>query len=276
MQEIFGNQRMYELRPLPDATWEDWSKFKRPEENYGLADFNLNDLYFEFDPIQIHKEVMYWVTSKYPSCDLNWHSNKLVGCSTSNFPMYYETFLKLSWLTKVYLKESFKYPMGLIWFPHSKGIDEGNWWIHPGGGRQKVVAMFGDRDQTMEFLTFNTYGKPVKFKRVFEREEEFKDYFNAPYGIAYVADKGTLIPHCLFNSVQNNTSLRDPLEAYLDLIHKYKIDINGKPITSFGDKKLNVVSAEDPESELRALVLLPFYELYNESDYRKYNIQIIT
>lgn len=267
---------MYELRPLPDATWEDWSKFKRPEEQYGLADFNLNDLYFEFNPIQLHKEVMYWVTSKYPSCDLKWHTSKLVGCSTSNFPMYYETFLKLSWLTKIYLKESFKYPMGLFWFPHSKGIDEGNWFIHPGGGRQKVVAMFGDRDQTMEFLTFNTYGKPVKFKRVFEREEEFKDHFNAPYGIAYVADKGTLIPHCLFNSVQNNTSLRDPLEAYLDLIYKYKIDINGKPITSFGDRKLSVVSAEDPESELRALVLLPFYEIYNESDYRRYNIQIIT
>lgn len=267
---------MYELRPLPDATWEDWSKFKRPEEHYGLADFNLNDLYFQFDPIQLHKEVMHWVTSKYASNTTDWHYRKLSGCDTSEFPIYYENFLKLSWLAKVYLKEGFKYPMGLLWFPHSKGIDEGHWHIHPGGGRQKVVAMFGERDQTMEFLTFNTYGKPVNFKRVFDNEEDFKNYFNTPYGIAYVADKGTLMPHCLFNSTQNNTSLRQPLDSYLELIKKYKININGQDIASFGDQRMNIITESDPESELRALVLLPFYEIYNESDYKKYNIQIIT
>jgi hypothetical protein len=265
------------LRTLPDFTWEDWLKFKDPSENWGLADFAVRDVSFDCDVEGLITSFEYWFTN-YACKPKSFFSTKLIGCDTQYFPEHFEIPLKLIWLTRAYFTVGYKYPLGLFWFPLEEENDR--WVIHPGGGRQKVLKMFCSEDDRVEFLTFNTGGKRISFKELFVKKDKFdkwtKDILQADYMINWVAEKGTVIPHCLFESGQNNEHCKEPCERLIEILHKYNISVNGETVSSLGNTPMNITTDGSDESKLRAYMLLPFFELYNESILSKHQIQFIT
>ena len=264
------------LRTLPDFTWEDWLKFKDPSEKWGLSDFAVKDVSFDCNVAELITSFEHWFIN-YACKSNSFYSNKLIGCDTHNFPEHFEIPLKLAWLTRVYFTVGYKYTMGLFWFP----LEENDRWvIHPGGGRQKVLKMFCSGDDRVEFLTFNTGGKRISFKELFVKKHKFdkwtKDILQADYMINWVAEKGTVIPHCLFESGQNNEHCKEPCERLIEILHKYNISVNGETVSSLGNTPMNITTDGSDESKLRAYMLLPFFELYNESILSKHQIQFIT
>lgn len=264
------------LRTLPNFTWEDWLKFKDPSEKWGLSEFAVKDVSFDCNVAELITSFEHWFIN-YACKSKSFYSNKLIGCDTHNFPEHFEIPLKLAWLTRVYFTVGYKYPMGLFWFPRESNE---RWIIHPGGGRQKVLKMFSSEDDKVEFLTFNTDGKRISFKEIFTDNDKFdkwtKDILQADYMINWVAEKGTVIPHCLFESHQNNEHCKEPCERLLEILHKYHISVNGETVSPLGNAPMNITTDGSIESKLRAYMLLPFFELYDESILAKYQIQFIT
>lgn len=275
MQEISGKARMSlnSLRTLPNFTWEDWLKFKDPSEKWGLADFAVKEVSFDCNVEQLITSFQYWFAN-YANQN---HSDKLVGCDTKDLPEHFEIPLKLAWLTRVYFTVGYKYPMGLFWFPRESTE---RWIIHPGGGRQKVLKMFCSENDRIEFLTFNTGGKRVSFKELFMNKDKFdtwaRDTLQADYMLNWVAEKGTIIPHCLFESSKNNEHCQESCERLLKILNKYFISVNGETVSSLGSTPLNITTDGSIESKLRAYMLLPFFEIYDESILTKYEIKYIT
>jgi len=264
------------LRTLPNFTWEDWLKFKDPSEKWGLADFAVKEVSFDCDVEKLITSFEYWFAN-YACKPKSFYSDKFVGCDTKDFPEHFEIPLKLAWLTRVYFTVGYKYPMGLFWFPREANE---RWIIHPGGGRQKVLKMFCSEDDRIEFLTFNTGGKRISFKEIFTKKDRFdtwaRDILQADYMLNWVAEKGTIIPHCLFNSSQNNEHCRESCERLVEILNKYNISVNGEIVSSLGSTPLNIITDGSIESKLRAYMLLPFFEIYDESILTKYEIEYIT
>jgi len=101
----------------------------------------------------------------------------------------FETFVKICWLTDVYLSEGFENPLGVHYNPRI-GVNV----IHPGGARQKVYSLF--HTGSIDCLYFNTGGVQFEWMESLNKVsfEDFKHHF-----VALTADHGSIIPHVHFD-----------------------------------------------------------------------------
>ena len=174
-------------------------KLKRPEEQFGLAKFSLN----EIDHSSSAGELENKVSKVIPNYINNAHK-RITTLRKESYAMS-EILPKAVWLADDLLHNGgWRTPMGLHWRPeyrNESSIEEGSWMIHPGGTRQWVAHAFIDHDEPITFSTFNTLGKECNFDKVFTSYEELDNYYRDIYKsklyFSLVCEYGTLIPHAL-------------------------------------------------------------------------------
>lgn len=275
------NPYNYDLRPLPNISWSQFFDSKRDNENFGFARHRVCDFSIQCDKNGQDwlENIQYWFDT-FTHKSAEWHKELLDQKTSINFPPLYEFYLKVSWLSKIFITEGFKYPLGAFWHPRYNNVDDvrkdkntaqGDLIIHPGGGRQVVVKIFSNYNDRLDCLAFGTAGKRLNFVQTFNTSEEFKKFTIKKYGTlpspVFVASKGTLIPHPLFGtpgkSTLNNNLFDKSYVQLMEVLKRYNIQSNfdSVKIPCSGSDKL-VITVDDPTDNfnvLKALLLLPFY-----------------
>lgn len=182
-----------------------------------------------------------------------------------------ENYAKVVWLTKEYIdcNFEFKFPLGVHWNPNKE-----MWNIHPGGCRNIVAYYFAK-----EFITcmaYNNSGKTPKFKKTFNSIEDIKKYTKASHVMIAVTKKyDEYIPHVHMNSntiadnvVKTHSRIRKffkttEIETNIDLKY-WKYD--KKKICRKPNKKVKLIvrNPADKFQVIRALLLLPMHETFND------------
>jgi len=273
------NPHNYDLRQLPNFNWFQFFDNKRDNETLGFAKIPVSEFSIQCirDGAEWLEIIQYWFDN-FASKSVEWHKEILSPIYQKNFPDNYEFYLKISWLSKIFITEGFKYPLGAFWYPkdnnvenvyRNKECERGNLIIHPGGGRQIAVKIFADTNQELDCVVFGTGGKQFNFLQTFNTPKEFDNFTLENYGVitipVFVADKGTVIPHPLFAShTVNNNLFNVSYKSLSATLKKYNITHNFQNINipSTGAVPLNIKidDISDNFNILKALLLLPFHD----------------
>jgi hypothetical protein len=272
----------FDLRVLPGLTWEDFFTMKRTNEKYGYAKIPIRDLSIDYDATPLLDYVIqYWLDTFPEQSHL---THKEMCLQRPSPPRQYEQYLKLSWLTKVYLTEGYTFPLGVFWHPVRNNVDDvylddrnqqGHFLIHPGGGRQIILELFEDPDTQIDCIAFGTAGKQIDFKKVFTSAADFRSWCEAEYNFiprdeAFVAAKGTLIPHPIFkDETIGQGILETTIFPLLDTLENFSVsietDLISIPSKGTAPMQIKLRDGNDSNTVIRAMLLLPHWKFFKQN-----------
>jgi len=189
---------IYKTLPMPKEHWNLFYKFKHAEEHLGLLDIPKKDI--KFDTLQLIKDI-----KRFFETGVHHYPEYFKEQSWTSWAQNAESYIKCVWLTRDFLRDGkMQNPVGAHWVSRGNA-DTAKWFIHPGGSRNKVLDLFGPDE--IECLAFNTGGKKVKWKRIFNNKTELHDYYKYKEIVMMLtADHGSLIPHVHFEQTAMHTS----------------------------------------------------------------------
>lgn len=218
--------------------WEFFFKNKKPNEILGIGSVHIGEVFLVNTPIQFYMRYLesgrfidpYFTTSKKDS-DIHFYQSHL------------ELFPKLVWLLNDYLRDKkFNNPVGLLYNPTLNLYE-----IHPGGSRQILFNLF--KPEKIEGLIFSPERPQLRkedFKVTFNSKEEVLNYFKKDdIQIGLTPDKGTLIPHIHFDTIELESTIINyhlKLKEYIDqtYFHFPQFNNNWKLYFNTSDKKNKV------------------------------------
>tara|TARA_B100000212_G_scaffold335597_1_gene307767 strand:+ start:545 stop:1399 length:855 start_codon:yes stop_codon:yes gene_type:complete len=208
---------------------------KASNENLGIANIHKDELLFR-ETKQLFKKlrVFFQTNIKVPPEE---------AFKSPEFDSNLKVIPKIVGLLDEYIKNenSFNIPLTVHWNPYFK-----KWDIHPGLGRQVVIDLF-DKNKILECIAFNTYGKKVRFKKIFYSNDELDNYYkNYKVQIYISPNYGTFIPHVHVDAEKTfmRKFFEKSYESVFNVVKNYDIicdDVDLKPYfkcnTSDPDKK---------------------------------------
>ena len=164
----------------------DWIGYWRPGEWLWYG--HLEKHFFKFDPLN---EILGDIKGYFGVQSYNWDlEDDYEWDRADRYDSDLENLIKLVWLTNEYVSADFKFqnPVGGHWCPHNEQII-----IHPGGCRNKIINLFGEK---VEVIFFNTGGFRTIWLGFLDPVDPF-DLIEDGWRGSVVPDHGSLIPHLL-------------------------------------------------------------------------------
>lgn len=163
-----------------------FTKFKSSDENLYLG--LVDSKYLNFSSIdEIYNDIEKYFKKE---IDIEHHSTP--------YAIEFKNFVKLCWLTDVYLNEGIRNPLGVHYNPRiNKNV------IHPGSIRQAVYNLF--HTGPINIIYFNTSG--IQFSWM--NEMQIVELSEIDCHVAIVPDHGSLIPHLNYEPhlIQDNVPI---------------------------------------------------------------------
>lgn len=243
---------IYKTLPMPKEHWKLFCEFKHAEENLGLSIIRKKDI--KFDTLNLIKHIR-----KFFETGVYYYPEYFQKQSWTSWQQNAESYVKCVWLTRDFLRDGkMQNPIGAHWVP-----DMQHWEIHPGGSRNKVLDLFGP--DKIECLTFNTGGKKVKWRQIFNNEMELQKYY--PYKeimMRLTADHGSLIPHVHFEQTAMHVSTQNTFFEVKKFWMNTKLSHNFDTITTeyvdwdIGQKNTVFAYAKNLRGMFKAYLLAPY------------------
>ena len=187
--------------------------------------------------------------------------------SVADWQCNIEYYCKDVWLTNdLIVNKRFNNLMGAHWNPDINKFD-----IHPGGSRIYIQDFFGE--DTTEFVTFNTGGIDVEWKKIYNSTEELQNDFPSAV-LAICKEYNTLIPHVHIGTdsirpavIRLHKKIKDFFETTKIIANFDLSKVSYSPAIIKTHKKTVTVTIDkiDAVHIMKAFCLLPNFENFNGS-----------
>lgn len=247
----------YITTPLPHPSTHKalWKRYKNPLENLFLTKIPKEKFLFSSDDTIIESITGYYTVGRY------FDESQTTREPTYRWQHDFEMYLKLVWLTEMYLSNNMKYPMGAHWNPRSNFVI-----VHPGGSRNVIYRLF--HSGSIEVIFFNTNGVNFDWttKDAIVTVEDLEKKYNQQIEFVVTSDHGTLIPHLHFdprsidqNIVNYHKSINELLNNEIYVNYSFDEKFSKIPVSNNSEAKIRIYFKTSPtlEDQFRAIILFP-------------------
>jgi hypothetical protein len=223
---------MFFLRKTRENAWIQIKGFwalKRQEETFGIATVKFGDIKRHLTEDLPSKEAKgikdFFKHGVY--LDSSYAHQKINGTHTEEeYKIWsWRAYCKQVWLADDFLKYGkLEHPISVFWSPDIdldndilndlfqtedfsifKDIEKGNWRVSSGFGRNKLLRYFLKPEDDIKVAAFTTFGKKLKFDKIFNHSDEFEEYFGEGCRLHICGNWGTAIP-ILDSSIQRKVA----------------------------------------------------------------------
>lgn len=150
----------------------------------------------------------------------------------------WRSYCKQVWLADDFLNNGkLDHPISVFWVPDMdpdsdflndlfqtedfsifKDIEKGTWRVSSGFGRNKFLRYFLKPEDEIQVAAFTTFGKSLKFEKIFNNDKECEEYFGEGCRLHVCGNWGTAIP-ILDSSIQRKVA--DVCDEYHNKIYDW-------------------------------------------------------